>query len=145
MGEAFSRCQDLLAKAAETPGAIGYTELRCGENSSLPMASIRNAAGAFVLPSNKSISEVASTLGSKMTNNFRVSLANAAGQECYPIVSFTWFYVPEHPHDAERRRAINEYLSWVYGPGQELARAQGYTTLPPSVLEKVRAKLATLR
>src|SRR5258706_3409775 len=31
VGAAFSRCQDLLATAAKTPGAIGYAELRCGE------------------------------------------------------------------------------------------------------------------
>ena len=48
VGAAFSRCQDLLANAAKTPGAIGYAELRCGEGSGLSIARIRNASGEFV-------------------------------------------------------------------------------------------------
>jgi phosphate transport system substrate-binding protein len=144
VGASFSRCQDLLANVAETSGAIGYAELRCGEKSTLPIAQIRNAAGEFVKPSTKSIGDVASAMESKMTNDFRVSLTNAPGKESYPIVSFTWFYVPVHPQDLQRSHAVNEYLSWVYGPGQEIAKAQGYTTLPPSVLQKVRAKLPAL-
>jgi len=51
VGAAFSRCEDLLANAAKTPGAIGYAELRCGEKSGLSIARIRNAAGTFVQPS----------------------------------------------------------------------------------------------
>jgi len=33
----------------------------------------------------------------------------------------------------------------VYASGQEIAQAQGYVTLPPSVLQKVRATLASLQ
>jgi len=145
VGAAFSRCQDLLANVAQTSGAIGYAEIRCGEKSGLSIARIRNAAGEFVKPSTKSISDVALAMESKMTDNFRVSLTNAPGKESYPIVSFTWFYVPAHPQDSQRSHAVKEYLTWVYASGQEIAQAQGYAPLPPSVLQKVRAKVASLQ
>jgi phosphate transport system substrate-binding protein len=144
VGAAFSRCQDLLANAAKTPGAIGYAELRCGEKSGLSIAGIRNAAGEFVKPSAKSIRDVASAMESKMTGDFRVSLTNAPGKESYPIVSFTWLYVPVHPPDVQRGHAVKEYLHWVYDAGQEIAEAQGWVPLPSSVLQKVRAKVSTL-
>jgi len=144
VGAAFSRCEDLLAAAAKTSGAIGYVELRCGEKSGISIARIRNAAGEFVKPSTKSISDAALAMESKIRDDFRVSLTNAPGKESYPIVSFTWFYVPVHPQDLQRSHAVNEYLSWVYASGQEIAQAQGYAPLPPSVLQKVRAKLAAL-
>ena len=145
VGAAFSRCQDLLATAAQTAGAIAYAELRCGDKSGLSIARIRNAAGEFVKPSMKSIADAASAMESKMTNDFRASLTNPPGKESYPIASFTWFYVPAHPQDAQRSHAVKEYLRWVYAPGQEIAQAQGYAPLPPSVLQKVRAKVASLR
>jgi phosphate transport system substrate-binding protein len=145
VGTAFSRCQDLLATTAQTPGAIGYAELRCGEKSGLSIARIRNAAGEFVTPSTKSISDAALAIESKMTNDFRASLTNAPGKDSYPIVSFTWFYVPVQPQDLQRSHAVREYLSWVYASGQEIAQAQGYAALPASVLEKVRAKVASLQ
>jgi len=144
VGAAFSRCQDMLANAAKMPGTIAYAELRCGEKSGLSIARIRNAAGEFVKPSTQSIRDVASAMESKMTDDFRVSLTNAPGKESYPIVSFTWFYVPVHPQDSQRSHAVNEYLSWVYASGQEIAQAQGYPPLPSSVLQKVRAKVAAL-
>ncbi len=145
VGAAFSRCQDLLANAAQTPGAIAYAELRCGDKSGLSIARIRNAAGEFVKPSMKSISDAALAMESKMTNDFRASLTNAPGKESYPIASFTWFYVPAHPQDSQRSHAVKEYLSWVYASGQEIAQAQGYAPLPSSVLQKVRAKVASLQ
>jgi phosphate transport system substrate-binding protein len=145
VGTAFSRCQDLLTEAAKTPGAIGYAELRCGEKSGLSIALIRNAAGEFVRPSTKSMSDVALAMESRMTDDFRVSLTNAPGKESYPIVSFTWFYVPAQPQDLQRGHAVKEYLSWVYSSGQEIAQAQGYVALPPLVLQKVRAKVRSLQ
>ena len=144
VGTAFSRCQDLLANVAQTSGAIGYAELRCGEKSGLSIARIRNADGEFVKPSTKSISDVALAMESRITDDFRVSLTNAPGKESYPIVSFTWFYVPAHPQDLQRSYAVKEYLTWVYASGQEIAQAQGYPPLPSSVLQKVRAKVAAL-
>jgi phosphate transport system substrate-binding protein len=145
VGAAFSRCQDLLANVAQTAGAIGYAEIRCGEKSGLSIARIRNAAGEFVKPSTKSISDAALAMESKMTDDFRASLTNAPGKESYPITSFTWFYVPAHPQDSQRSHAVKEYLGWVYASGQEIAQAQGYAPLPPSVLQKVRAKVASLQ
>ena len=145
VGAAFSRCQDLLASAAQTSGAVGYAELRCGDKSGLSIARIRNAAGEFVKPSMKSISDAALAIESKMTSDFRASLTNAPGKESYPIASFTWFYVPAHPQDSQRSHAVKEYLSWVYASGQEIAQAQGYAPLPPSVLQRVRAKVASLQ
>jgi phosphate transport system substrate-binding protein len=144
VGEAFSRCQDLLAEAAKTSGAIGYAEVRCGEKTALSIARIRNAAGEFVAPSTKSISDVALAMESKMTEDFRVSLTNATGKDSYPIVSFTWFYVPVDSHDLQRSHAVKEYLNWVYASGQEIAQQKGYPALPPSVLQKVRAKVGAL-
>ncbi len=145
VGAAYSRCQDLLADITQTPGAVGYTELRCGEKTGLAIARIRNAAGEFVKPSMKSISDAALAMESKMSNDFRASLTNAPGKGSYPIMSFTWLYVPAHPQDSQRSHAVKEYLSWVYASGEEIAQAQGYAPLPPSVLQKVRAKVAALQ
>jgi len=62
VGAAFSRCQDLVAEAAKTSGAIGYAELRCGEKIRV----IDRANSATLLESceaiTKTISDVAPPL-----------------------------------------------------------------------------------
>jgi len=145
VGQAFQRSQDLIAKLRSTPGAIGYTELNLAAGSAVRMASIKNAAGEFIMPSATSIAAAATASGSKMNNDFRVSLTNAPGKESYPISSFTWLYVPAVAKDPVRGSSVASYLKWVYTSGQKIAQEKGYAILPPEVLEKVAAKAATVR
>jgi phosphate transport system substrate-binding protein len=145
VGQAFQRSQDLVAKLRNTPGAIGYTELNLAVSSGVRFASIKNAAGEFIKPSIKSIEAAASSSGTKMIHDFRLSLTNAPGKESYPISSFTWLYVPAVAKDPVRGRAVADYLKWVYASGQKIAQDQGYATLPEDVLEKVSAQAATVR
>ena len=144
VGQSFQRSQELISKLRATPGAIGYTELNLAANSGVRMASIKNSAGEFVRPSPKSIAAAASATGSKMGNDFRVSLTNAPGKESYPISSFTWLYVPAIAKDPDRGKAVAAYLKWVFGAGQLIAQEKGYATLPDDVLQKVAAKAATI-
>jgi phosphate transport system substrate-binding protein len=145
VGQAFQRSQDLVTKLRSTPGAIGYTELNLAVSSAVRVASIKNAAGEFVKPSTRSIAAAASASGSKMSNDFRLSLTNAPGKESYPISSFTWIYVPVVAKEPGRGAAVANYLKWAYTSGQKIAQEQGYATLPDDVLEKVVAKASTVR
>jgi len=144
VGHAFQHPQDLVAKLRNTPGAMGYTEINLAASSGVRFASIKNAAGEFIKPSTKSIDAAASSSGSKMTHDFRISLTNAPGKDRYPISSFTWLYLPAAAKDPARGRAVADYLKWVYTSGQKIAQEQGYATLPEDVLEKVAAKAATI-
>lgn len=144
VGQSFQRSQELVSNLRSTPGAIGYTELNLAVSSGVRMASIKNSAGEFVKPSPKSIAAAASATGSKIGDDFRVSLTNAPGKESYPISSFTWLYVPAVAKDPDRGRAIAAYLKWVFTSGQLIAQEKGYATLPDDVLQKVAAKAATI-
>ena len=144
LGQSFQRSQDLIAKLRSTPGAIGYTELNLAAGSAIRMVSIKNAAGEFIKPSANSIAAAATASGSKMTNDFRISLTNPPGKESYPISSFTWLFAPAVANDPGRGSAVANYLKWVYTSGQKIAQEKGYAILPPEVLEKVVAKAATI-
>lgn len=143
VGASAGRSQDMADKVRSTSEAIGYTEVNLAQKASLRMARIKNAAGEFVKPSEKTIA--AAALEAKIADDFRVSLTNFGGKESYPISSFTWFYVPAKAKDLERGRAVADYLKWVYGDGQKIAAEQGYATLPGELLAKVAAKAATIR
>ena len=145
VGQAFQRSQDLVAKLRGTPGAIGYTELNIAAGSGVRIASIKNAAGEFVKPSANSIGAAATASGSKMNNDFRLSLTNATGKASYPISSFTWLYVPAAAKDSGRGSVVASYLKWVYTSSQKVAQEKGYAILPPEVLEKAVAKAASVR
>jgi phosphate transport system substrate-binding protein len=143
VGMSAGRSIDMSDKVRETPWSIGYTELNLAERASLQMARVRNAAGEYVMPTTDSIAAAASE--SPLKNDFRVSLTNAPGKASYPISSFTWLYVPTKAKEPERGRAVAEYLKWIYGDGQSVARDRGYATLPKGVLAKVVASAGTVR
>ena len=145
VGASIARTPDLLEQLKKTPGAITYTEMNWVDKTSSVSAAIKNAAGEFVRPNAKSVGEAASAMESKMKQGFRVSLTNPPGKDSYPIASFTWLYVPEHAIEPARGKAVNEFLQWIYGKGQEIARDRGYAPLPVSVLTKAKEKAATIR
>jgi phosphate transport system substrate-binding protein len=144
-GTTAGRSEDMTEKVAATSGSIGYTELNLAMKASQRMASIRNADGEFVKPSSHSIAAAAKAVTSNVSDDFRISLTNAPGKDSYPISSFTWFYVPAIAKDAQRGRAVSEYLKWVYTNGEKLAQEQGYPPLPEELLAKVMTKAATIR
>lgn len=143
VGASTARSLDMSDKVKATPWSIGYTELNLAEAASLRVARVKNLAGEFVLPSTKAIA--ASVAGSRMREDFRVSLTNAPGKDTYPISSFTWLYVPVKSRDPQRGRALSAYLKWIYNDGQRIAQERGYATLPKDLLEKVTASADTVR
>jgi phosphate transport system substrate-binding protein len=145
VGASIVRTQDMLEQLKNTPGAIAYTETNWVEKFSASAAEIKNAEGEFVRPNAKSIAAAAAAEEGKFSQTFRVSLTNAPGKESYPIASLTWLYVPERASDPARGKAVGEFLLWIYGKGQEIARERGYAPLPMAVLGKVRERAAAIR
>jgi len=143
VGTSAARSQDMSDRVRATQYSIGYSELNLAERASLRIARIRNSANEFIKPTEKTFANAA--LEAKISDDFRVSLTNAAGKDSYPITSFTWFYVPAKAKDPSRGRAVAAYLKWIYTDGQTVAQNQGYATLPKELLAKVAATAATIR
>jgi phosphate transport system substrate-binding protein len=126
----------------QTPGSMGYVELAYARQNKLPVAALKNAAGAFVEPTMSSTSAAAA--GVEIPEDFRVSITNAAGKAAYPIASFTYILVYKDQTDARKGQAIGKFLWWAIHDGQKSAPALDYAPLPAPVVKKVEAKLKTL-
>lgn len=144
VGEETNRGEDLVAKVAETQGAIGYVEASFARHAALGYGEVENAAGQFVRATPASLAASADALEKSMHDDFRVSMTNAPGKDSYPIASFTWFYVPVSGLAPDRSRALKQFLEWGLGEGQEIAKNQGYAPLPSGVAERARAKVKSI-
>jgi ABC-type phosphate transport system substrate-binding protein len=104
--------------------AIGYAELNLAQKASLGLGIVRikNAAGEFVKPAEKTIA--AAALEAKLTDDFRVSLTNTAGKEATRSAALPGFTFQRRRKTAERGRAVADYLRWIYGDGQKIAQEQ---------------------
>jgi phosphate transport system substrate-binding protein len=127
----------------QTPGGIGYVELIYAEKNGLAYASIKNRAGTFVAPTNKSVTAAAAGALKAMPEDFRVSITDADGKDSYPISGFTYLLVNQ-TMAAPKGAKIVKLLKWALTDGQKEAPAMHYAPLPASLVKKVEAKIAKI-
>ena len=94
--------EGVTQQVKQTEGAVGYVELIYAISNGLPYAWMKNAEGAFIEPSLKSVSAAAAGARLGPDTDFRVSITGASGKDSYPIASFTWLLVPRQPGTAPR-------------------------------------------
>jgi phosphate transport system substrate-binding protein len=146
VGTSATRGEDMMEKVKSTSGAMGYIELGFTlADNSVGVGLVQNAAGRFISATQASIAAAYRSVEKSIPADFRVSLTNAPGNDAYPIISFTWLYVPERSTDPERSKALANYLEWALTTGQQSAERHGYTPLPASLAPKVLAKVRSLR
>ncbi|HZB27360.1 MAG TPA: hypothetical protein VE282_02265, partial [Gemmatimonadales bacterium] len=126
----------------QTEGALGYVELIYAISNKLPYATIKNADGAFIEPSLKSVSAAASGAKLGPDTDFRVSITNPSGKDSYPISSFTWLLVRREARDQTKARVLHDFLRWMLTPeAQRMAADLHYAPLPVPVIELVQKRI----
>jgi phosphate transport system substrate-binding protein len=134
--------EGVTQQVKQSPGSIGYVELIYAISNSLPAAKIRNAAGALVPPTLKSVAAAAAGARLPPDTDFRVSITNAPGADSYPISSFTWLLVRKEDPDTARAKTIRTFIGWMLEPpAQRMAADLHYAPLPVPVIELVRQKV----
>ena len=121
-----------------TQGAFGYIELSYAEKKKIAFGSVQNSDGAFISASVSSIEEAANSL-KQIPSDFRVSIANAAGTNAYPIASFSWVLVPTRPKHASDKKVLMDFLSWAISDGQRFAEDLFYSPLPQELTARINA------
>jgi phosphate transport system substrate-binding protein len=119
----------------QTPGALGYTEPAYANRNQIAFGSVQNSAGTFVKATPESVTAAASGAAAQMPEDFRVSITNAAGEQAYPISSFTWMLFYENPQDKAQARAMTDFMRWALNDGQKYAVELGYSPLPRNVVD----------
>jgi len=145
VGKPAERSLDMTERVKAESGSIGYVEAQYAIKAGIPMGEVLNPAGKFVKPSVETITNACRAIESPSWDKFSASLIDAPGADSFPIAGFSWLYLRTSPVDAKRHAAMDDFLTWAYADGQKLAAEDGYTQLPPPLLEKVKGKVATLR
>jgi len=122
-------------KAAD--GAVGYVELQYAVVSGLSSAQVKNANGKFVPGSSAGVTAAANAILDKFPADFRQApIINAAGDDAYPIASYTYILVYVDQKDAAKGQAQVSFLYWALTDGQKEEKAIGYAPLPDQVDQK---------
>jgi phosphate transport system substrate-binding protein len=133
---------------SSTPGAIGYVELSYALSNSLPVASIKNAAGNFVAPTLDSTTDAVSAVVPNAPADLRFLIVNppADHPNAYPIGASTWvLLLKDYPSDkAAEIKAMVDFLWWGIHDGQSMAAAIDYSAMAPNLVTKAEAALKSI-
>ena len=128
----------------QTPNSMGYVELIYAIQNKMLYGKVRNSAGTPVKADLASVTAAAAGAIKTMPADFRVSITNAAGQDAYPISSFTWLLIPSKIQDQAKKKVIKEFLQWMLTDGQNMVEALSYAKLPKEVVAMEQKAIAAI-
>ena len=124
-------------------GSIGYVELAYALQNGMPYASLQNAAGNFVQPSDASFAAAAATADWAGAKDFNLVITNAPGAEAWPITATNFMLMHKQPKDAARSQATRDFFKWAFEQGQAQATELHYVPLPAELVQQIEAYWAT--
>ncbi|MDD5616928.1 MAG: phosphate ABC transporter substrate-binding protein PstS [Candidatus Methanoperedens sp.] len=123
---------------SQNPYSVGYIELAYAKLQNISYADIKNKAGKFIEPTLETTANAASgavqTLPAGDASWSSVSIVNAAGDNSYPIGSFTYLLVYKDQTDKAKGKMLAEFLWWAVHDGQKYSSELLYVPLPDEVV-----------
>jgi phosphate transport system substrate-binding protein len=120
-------------------GAITYVEYGYAKERGFPVASLKNASGAYTQPSavNVSVALQGARINNDGTQVLRDVYRNTDAR-AYPMSSYSYMIVPTteaSPFSASKGASLSEYIFYFLCAGQQKAEQLGYAPLPRNLVE----------
>jgi phosphate ABC transporter phosphate-binding protein len=134
----------VAASIKSTPYSVGYVELAYALQNNFTYAAVKNAAGAYVVPSLSTVAADADQKVNVSPTDF--SIVNGPGLTSYPISGYSWAIFLQKQTNATVGAGVVKVLDWTThtGGGQDSASSLGYVPLPPAVQNQNRTTLLTV-
>ncbi len=128
-----------------TPYSIGYVELAYAIQNHFTFAAVKNASGAYVVPSAATVAADADQKVNVTSTDF--SIVNGPGATSYPIAGYSWAILLQKQKTATTGTQVVKVLDWTThsGGGQDQAAGLGYVALPPALQNSNRTQLLTVK
>ncbi len=137
----------IAGAVSQTEGAIGYIGSEYALSLNIPIASLQNSAGNFMVPNSETISAAANV---DLPSDMRTMITNSSDPNAYPISCFTWIIVYKNQAYNNRTKAqvdaLVGLLDYVISPeGQEVASKIHYAPLSVKALENAKVLVKEIR
>lgn len=130
--------EGITAQIQQTPGAIGYVEYGYATQNNLPVATLENQAGNYIVPTPESAARTLEAV-ELPADDLIAFITDPAGDQSYPIVTYTWLLAYDQYQNPSNAQALEDFVDWTLTEGQKYSAELGYIPLPPNVVTKVQA------
>jgi len=134
----------VAASIQSSPYSIGYVELSYAIQNKMSYAAVKNASGAYVVPTSTTVAADASQKPAVSATDF--SIVDQGGATSYPIAGYSWAILLQKQANNTTGAQVVKVLDWTThdGGGQELAPSLHYVPLPTAVQSRNRTQLLTV-
>lgn len=130
--------EGITAQIQQTQGAIGYVEYGYATQNKLPVAALENQSGNFIAPTPESAARTLEAV-ELPTDDLIAFITDPAGDQSYPIVTYTWLLAYDQYQDPDEAQALEDFVDWALTEGQKYSAELGYIPLPAKVVAKVQS------
>jgi phosphate transport system substrate-binding protein len=147
VGIAAQGSSGVLDFVSANAGTISYAELNYAKGKNLPVASIQNRAGSFVVPSPASATAAIAAASEALEKDVRAPVVDppASAKDAYPITGLTFLLFAKDGSDAAERQAIRDFVQYTVNGGQDLAEGLDYAKLPKSIQDRAQSLLGEMQ
>ncbi|MCR6685268.1 phosphate ABC transporter substrate-binding protein PstS [Pseudoxanthomonas sp.] len=129
--------EGVAAYVKQIKGGIGYVELSYALQNRLAHASLKNAAGRFVQPSDETFAAAAASANWGASKDFYLVMTNAPGENAWPITATNFILMYKQPKNAAGARNAKAFFQWIYANGDAQARQLDYVPLPDALVRQI--------
>jgi phosphate transport system substrate-binding protein len=111
----------MVEKIKQTPFSVGYVGVSFFDEiakAGIGTAAVKSYSGEFLLPTPETIAAAAASLGPRTPVDERLTLVNAPGPNCYPLVNYEYAIVSMKQPNPEVAAALRKFLLWATAPDE---------------------------
>jgi phosphate transport system substrate-binding protein len=131
--------EGVAAFVKQIKGGLGYVELSYALQNKMSYASMQNAAGKWVLPSDESFAAAAASADWASSKDFYLVITNAPGEASWPITATNFIIMYKKPKKVATAKTAKDFFKWVYVNGDAQAKKLDYVPLPAALVKQIEA------
>jgi phosphate transport system substrate-binding protein len=116
-------------------GAIGYVEYAYAKQNKLAHVQMRNAAGSYVQPNEKTVQAASTGWGVEGDYDHPT---NQKGAASWPITGATYIIVYRTAEKPQQAVEVMKFFDWAYKNGDTMALELDYVPMPDSIVKQVQ-------
>ncbi|MBK6982901.1 MAG: phosphate ABC transporter substrate-binding protein PstS [Betaproteobacteria bacterium] len=121
-------------------GALGYVEYAYAKQNKLAAGQMRNLAGKFVSPDDKSFKAAAAGAQWSKTPGMGVILTEQPGDGSWPVTGASFILIHKVQEKPEAGREVLRFFDWAFANGQKMADELDYVPMPEAVVKVIQSE-----
>ncbi len=135
--------EGVAAYVKQLKNSIGYVEYAYAKQNKLAWTQLRNQAGHFVQPEQKSFAAAAANAKWESVPGMGVVLTEQPGADSWPVTSATFILVYKEQAKPENGKATIAFFDWAFNKGDKTAADLDYVPLPKALTDQIQAAWRT--